>query len=181
MVQQRQTNRITHLFSDQGTKIQQHSDIEKEILSYYKNLLSEPPIDRSHAIDTILRNIPKEVTKEKNEALMRPITQEEVDQSLRDTPIGKAPGPDGFTPDFFHHCWSIIHEDVWEIIKDSRKSGQVLQALNATFLTLIPKENHTTSPAHFRPIALCNVIYKLLTKIIATRLKPILPFIIAPE
>jgi hypothetical protein len=178
MVQRRQTNHITHLVSDQGTKIQQHADIEKEMLSYYKNLLSEPPVDRSRAIDTILKNIPKEVTKEQNEALMRPITQEEVDQSLRDTPIGKALGPDGFTPDFFHHCWSIIREDVWEIIEDSRRSGQVLQALNATFLTLIPKENHTTSPSHFRPISLCNVIYKLLTKIIATRLKPILPFII---
>jgi hypothetical protein len=128
-----------------------------------------------------LKNIPKEVTKEQNEALMRPITQEEVDQALRDTPIGKAPGSDGFTPDFFHHCWSIIRTDVWEIIEDSRRSGQVLQALNATFLTLIPKENHTTSPSHFRPIALCNVIYKLLTKIIATRLKPILPFIISQE
>jgi hypothetical protein len=81
---------------------------------------------------------------------MRPITQEEVDQSLRDKPIGKAPVPDGFTLDFFHHCWSIIREDIWEIIKDSIKSGQVLQALNTSFLTLIPKENHTTSPAHFR-------------------------------
>jgi len=70
---------------------------------------------------------------------------------------------------------------VWEIIEESKRSGNVLQALNATFLTLIPKENKTTSPAHFRPIALCNVIYKLLTKIIATRLKPILPFLISPE
>jgi hypothetical protein len=95
--------------------------------------------------------------------------------------LGKAPGPDGFTSDFFHNYWSIICKDVWEIIEDSRRSGQVLQALNATFLTLIPKENNSTSPSHFRPIALCNVIYKLLTKIIATRLKPILPFIISPE
>jgi hypothetical protein len=150
------------------------------MLSYYKNLLAEPPVDRSRAIDSILKNIPKEVTKEKNEALMRPITQEEVDQSLRDTPLGKAPGPDGFTSDFFHNCWSIIREDVWEIIEDSRRSRQVLQALNVTFLTLIPKENNTTSPSHFRPISLCNVIYKLLTKIIATCLKPILPFIISP-
>ena len=174
-------NHITHLISDQGTEIQQHSNIKKEILSYYKNLLSEPPVDHSQAIDTILRNIPKEVTKEKKEALMRPITQEEVDQALRDTPIGKALGLDRFTLDFSHHCWSIIRTNVWEIIEDSGRSGQVLQALNATFLTLIPKENHTTSPSHFRSISLCNVIYKLLTKIITTHLKPILPFIISLE
>jgi exonuclease III len=181
MIQRRQTNRITHLVSAQGTEIQQHEDMEKELLTYYQTLLTEPPTDRSQAIESILKNIPKEVTKEKNEALMRPITQEEVDQSLKDTQLGKAPGPDGFTSDFFHYCWSIIREEVWEIIEDSRKSGKVLQALNATFLTLIPKENNSTSPSQFRPIALCNVIYKLLTKIIATRLKPILPFLISPE
>jgi exonuclease III len=181
MVQRRQSNRITHLISEQGTKIQQHADVEKELLTYYQSLLTEPPTDRSQAITSILKHIPKEVTKEQNETLMRPITQEEVDQSLKATPLGKAPGPDDFTSDFFHYCWDIIREDVWEIIEDSRRSGKVLQALNATFLTLVPKEHSTTSPAQFRPIALCNVIYKLLTKIIATRLKPILPFLISPE
>jgi hypothetical protein len=112
---------------------------------------------------------------------MRPITQEEFDQSLKATPLSKALGPDGFTSDFFHYCWDIIREDVWEIIEDSRRSGKVLQALNATSLTLVPKEHSTTSPSQFRPIALCNVIYKLLTKIIATQLKPILPFLISLE
>jgi hypothetical protein len=112
---------------------------------------------------------------------MQPITQEEVDQALKDTPINKSPGPDGFTTDFFHHCWAMIREEVWEIIEDSRRSGQVLPALNATFLTLIPKEEKFTHLKQFRPIALCNVIYKLLTKVISKRLKRILSFIISQE
>jgi hypothetical protein len=60
-------------------------------------------------------------------------------------------------------------------------SGQVLSALNATFLTLIPKEERVTNPKQFRPITLCNVIYKIITKVISLRLKPILPFIISKE
>jgi hypothetical protein len=54
-------------------------------------------------------------------------------------------------------------------------------SLNATFLTLIPKEERVTNPKNFRPIALCNVIYKIISKVIALRLKPILPFIISKE
>jgi hypothetical protein len=75
----------------------------------------------------------------------------------------------------------MIRTEVWEILEDSRATGQILQALNATFITLVPKEGQAHHPKQFRPIALCNVIYKLLTKVIARRLKPILPTIISPE
>ena len=52
---------------------------------------------------------------------------------------------------------------------------------NATFLTLIPKEIGSEDPGKFRPIALCNVIYKIITKVIANRLRPLLPILISPE
>jgi len=55
------------------------------------------------------------VTLEHNAALMWPITQEEVDQAVKSMPLEKAPGPDGFTIDFFHHCWDLIREEVWEV------------------------------------------------------------------
>jgi mannosylglycoprotein endo-beta-mannosidase len=50
-----------------------------------------------------------------------------------------------------------------------------------TFITLIQKEERATNPKQFRPISLCNVIYKIITKVIANRLKPILPTIISKE
>jgi hypothetical protein len=133
------------------------------------------------AIHKITRNIPSLVTQEHNEALTRPITQEEVDQAVKEMPPGKALGPDGFMTDFFHYCWSMIREEVWQVVEESRTSGKVLSAFNATFLTLIPKEERVTHPKQFRPIALCNVIYKIITKVIALRLKPILSYIISKE
>jgi hypothetical protein len=90
-----------------------------------------------------------------------------VDQAVKYMPPGRAPGPDGFTPDFFHHCWDLIKKDVWEVVKESRTLGLVLSTLNATFLTLIPKEERVANPKQFRPIALCNVIYKIITKVVA--------------
>jgi hypothetical protein len=79
------------------------------------------------------------------------------------------------------HCWDLIRSYVWEVVEESRASGVVLPALNATFHTLIQKEERVTNPKHFRPITLCNVIYKVITKVIATRLKHILPYLISNE
>jgi hypothetical protein len=75
----------------------------------------------------------------------------------------------------------MIREEVWKLIEESHTSGKVLPALNATFLILIPKEERVTNPKNFRPITLCNVIYKIISKVIALRLKAILPFIISKE
>jgi hypothetical protein len=70
--------------------------------------MTENRQNREEAIARVTSHIPSLVTPEQNAALTRPITQEEVDQAAKDMPSGKAPGPDGFTTDFFHHCWDII-------------------------------------------------------------------------
>jgi exonuclease III len=180
-IQRRQSNKITHLISEEGETLHSHADLETNLVEYFQDLLTEPITDRHEAINKITRHVPTLVTQEQNAALLRPFTIEEVDQALQDTPKCKAPGPDGFTSDFFHYCWPMIRTEVWEILEDSRITGKVLRAFNATFLALIPKEGQANRPKQYRPIALCNVIYKLLTKVIARRLKPILPTIISPE
>jgi hypothetical protein len=112
---------------------------------------------------------------------MTPIMQVEVDQAIQELPTGKALGLDGFTIDFFHSCWSMLREEVWQLMEESRSSRKFLPTLNATFLTLIPKEERFTNLRNFRPITLCNVIYKIISKVISLRLKHILPFIISKE
>jgi hypothetical protein len=96
-------------------------------------------------------------------------------------PNGKAPGPDGFTVEFFKACWEVVKHDVYRVVEDSRRSTSILKALNATMITLIPKENEARTPDQYRPIALCNVVYKIISKVIANRLKPLLPTLISQE
>ena len=101
--------------------------------------------------------------------------------AVREMANGKAPGPDGFTVDFFKACWDIVKEDIWEVVEDSRLSSSILKSLNSMFIALIPKEKDACTPSKFRPIALCNVVYKIISKFMANRLKPILPQIISEE
>jgi hypothetical protein len=111
---------------------------------------------------------------------MRAIMQDEVDQ-VEEMSSYKSPGPDDFTTYFFNYYWSMVREEVFQLLDLSRTSKQVPSALNATFLTLIPKEDLVTNPKQFREITLCNIIYKIIKKVIAVRIKPILPCIISMD
>ena len=88
---------------------------------------------------------------------------------------------DGFTTNFFHFFWDMIKEEVWAIVEESSCKRGVLKPFNVTFLALIAKGEGADSPDKFRLIALCNVIYKIITKVIANRLKPLLPGLISLE
>ena len=93
----------------------------------------------------------------------------------------KAPRPDSFTIEFFKACWPIIKANLLNLVRNFHRTKKVLPAINATFLTLIPKSDQADSPDKFRPISLCNVLYKILSKLMASRLKSVLPSIISQE
>jgi hypothetical protein len=96
-------------------------------------------------------------------------------------PSGKAPGPNGFTVELFKAYWEIFRHDIYKVVEDSRRSASILKALNATMITLILKENEAKTLDRYRPIALCNVIYKIISKVIENRLKPLLPSLMLQE
>jgi len=106
---------------------------------------------------------------------------EEVEEVVRSMPNDKAPRPDGFIINFYKACRSIVKKEVWGVVEDSRRSGTILKSINSTFIALIPKVEEANQPDKFRPISLCNVIYKIISKVIANTLKSILPGIISEE
>ena len=93
----------------------------------------------------------------------------------------KSPGPNGCPVEFFLGFFDLVGGDLLPVVESSRVSRRVDNSLNSTFISLIPKEEKPLSFADFRPISLCNLVYKLISKIAALRLKPFLDKSISPE
>jgi len=124
-----------------GIERESHKDIEIALVNHFSGIAQEPNQERTKAIQRITQHIPRLVIEEQNNNLNKPIAEEEIDQALQEMPNGKAPSPDGFTMEFFKSCWEVVNHDVYRVVEDSRRSSSILKVLNATMITLIPKEN----------------------------------------
>ena len=102
----------------------------------------------------------------------------EVQKAINEMAPLKAPGPDGMPPLFYQHFWSTLGNDVSQFVLHFLNSATLLEHLNHTFISLIPKNKSLEHASNFRPISLCNVLYKIFSKVLANRLKKILPNII---
>ncbi|CAN1807737.1 Transposon TX1 uncharacterized 149 kDa protein [Linum perenne] len=91
----------------------------------------------------------------------------------------KSPGPDGFTSEFFKRSWSLVGGDIVSAVKTYFKNGKLHRSVNYTLLSLIPKKVNASNIRDYRPIACCNVLYKFITKVIASRIAAFLPDVIS--
>ena len=90
-------------------------------------------------------------------------------------------GPDGWTMEFYLDFFDLFGEDISDAVEETRRQGKIHEVLNSTFLTLIPKKDRPDTFNDFHPISLYNMSYKIITKIIAERLKPYLDKFISKE
>jgi len=155
-------------------------DIKEVAHSYFKELYAAPDQEDVDLDAYPLSEIPQMITANENSILNRPISLKEIKDVVFKMSPDKAPGPDGFTPRFFIHCWDIIKKDLSKMIRRSQACTKIGGSTNSAFLALIPKEKGANQLSRFRPISLCNTGYKIITKIIANRLKKLLPKLI-PE
>lgn len=113
------------------------------------------------------------------ETIQRPYKTMEIDQVIKNMKAHKAPGPDGFQALFYKKNWALVSKNVYTLVLDVLEGRGIPENLNDTHITLVPKVEHPEAASQFRPIGLCNVIYKIITKVIVNRLKPVLPFLIS--
>ena len=119
------------------------------------------------------------VSDEMRATLANPYISEEFGVAIREMARLKAPGPDGMPPLFFQTYWIDVGMDITQAMLSCLNSGSIIKSINHTFITLIPKVNNPERVSDFRPISLCNVIYKIVSKVIANCFKPMLNSIIS--
>ena len=119
------------------------------------------------------------IEEEERLSLEKEFSKEEVIQVLREMESDKAPGPDGFTMAFFHKCWSVVEKDVMNFFDYFHRHSMFERYLNASFLTLICKKCNAVSIKDFRPISLVGSVYKLLSKVLANKLRAVLDNLIS--
>ncbi|XP_074287816.1 uncharacterized protein LOC141612970 [Silene latifolia] len=106
--------------------------------------------------------------------MAKPFTRKDVRAAVFQLGPTKSPGPDGIPALFFQRYWFHVKNEVTEAVLSMLNSGTISPDINRTSITLIPKNNCPESVAHYRPISLCNVIMRIVTKCIANRLKPMM-------
>lgn len=171
----RLNNQIMRLKDENGAWAEKGADLNNLMSRYFQNLFLGQ-IGESH---TIIECLCSRITQEQNSSLLRKFTNEELKIALFDMKPDKSPGPDGLPPGFFQHYWDVVGDDVVSFCESFRESKTLPASSNSTQIVLIPKITKPSSMSDLRPIALCNVMYKILAKALSNRIKPLLSDIIS--
>lgn len=174
--QRRARNRITKLKKPDGWWAESEESIEKVATEYFQNLFTSSV---AGDFEEALWYITVKVTLAMNESLTRTPTDEEIKKAIDHINPDKAPGPDGMASLFYQRFWEVTEKKIIGTVRNFFDASAFDPRLNQTNIFLIPKTERPSDMAEFRPISLCNVSYKIISKIFCSRLKKLLPKLIS--
>ena len=171
------------MLMDGDRSLTTQADLEKHILDFYTKLYSrdEQVEDNEAARTDCLQYVSRTVTDAHNTELLRPITTLEVSEVIKQLPTGKSPGVDAIPAEFYKEMWPDIEFDVFNFIFESISQAAIDGELNISKIALLPKSEDRSKVQNFRPISLLNTAYKILAKVYANRMKPLLHNWILPS
>ncbi|CAI0460218.1 unnamed protein product [Linum tenue] len=172
----RKVNRVEKL-KIEGRNVDDPVDVASGIVRFYQNLFKE---------DLVCRPFPCWVWEHHLEELdkvllCRDFTEEEIWDALRECDGSKAPGPDGFTLEFFKRGWSCLKSEVLRVFKEFHSTGALPKCVKHSFVCLAPKKDVVEEIKDLRPINLIGSINKLINKVLSKRLGVVLPKLISKQ
>lgn len=160
-----------------GIWITDKAMLASELKDHFEKIskTTNPPTD-----STFLYMIQPCISEEENEFLIHAPTDEEIKGIVWQMQPWTILGPDGYPPGFHQQMWDIVGSDTINMVKAFFISGFLLKQMNHSFVSLIPKTDIPRTATDYRPISLSNVSYKIISKLLASRLKTVMDNFISP-
>lgn len=169
-------NRLSVIEDARGVPYYEKEQITSVICDFYNNLFTSSGQDGAHIVNDAIKPC---ISRETNEILIRKPSPSEIKEATFAIHPDKAPGPDGFSASFFQANWDVVGLAVVQEIQGFFETGVLRTSQNETHVRLIPKHHGAKSVGDYRPIALCNVFFKIISKMLSIRLKSVLQEIIS--
>nr|GFC37672.1 RNA-directed DNA polymerase, eukaryota, reverse transcriptase zinc-binding domain protein [Tanacetum cinerariifolium] len=118
------------------------------------------------------------LSRAQQDELESDVTREEIKRAVSDCGIDKSSGPDGFTFGFYRQFWDLVEKDVISAVNYFFKHVEFYSGCNSSFIALILKIPNANMVKDFRPISLIGSLYKIITKVLANRLVPVLSVLV---
>lgn len=171
-------NKISKLRDANETVHSSTMKLESMATEYFQDVYTADP---NLNPETVTRLIQEKVTDIMNEKLCEDFTEDEISQAIFQIGPLKSPGPDGFPARFYQRNWGTIKADIIGAVRRFFQTGLMPEGVNDTAIVLIPKKEQPVDLRDFRPISLCNVVYKVVSKCLVNRLRPILDDLVSVE
>lgn len=154
------------------------TELEMLAIDYYKRLYSLDDVE--HMVERLPREGFARLEQDDLLSLNRPFTRMEVEMAIRSMGKFKSPGLDGVQPLFYQDCWEVVGDSVVRFMLQFLESGVLPKDIDDALIVLIPKVTKPEMITQFRPISLCNVLFKTITKTLVGRLKKVITKLIGP-
>jgi hypothetical protein len=174
---QRRENITTILSKDDNLQTTVN-DVQDAFVNYFSSIYGNE-CDFIPKLDEIPTDILPRLSEADYSFLCSEVTTEEIKDAMFSLNSNSCGGPDGLNAKFYTTCWSIVANDVFKAIKHFFKKAKLYRSFNYTNIALVPKVPNAHHVRDFRPISCCNTFYKCISKVIASRLKIVLPRVIS--
>jgi len=169
-------NKFSVIEDSEGIPSFEEEGILKVITEYFDNLFTSQDGEREA---TVQEAITPCISAATNQELIRIPSPEEIKKACFDIHADKAPGPDGFSASFFQSNWNTVGPNIVLEVQSFFSSSILPASINLTHIRLIPKITSPQKMVDYRPIALCTVFYKIISKLLSKRLQPVLQDIVS--